>query len=49
MGTVTSLIVAAVIGVALATGTVATVLKVSVQTPENTTQVEQKLIQYGQR
>jgi hypothetical protein len=49
MGTVTSVLVAAVVGVALAVATTVTVVNVSQQTPEKTKPVEQPLIMYGNR
>lgn len=49
MGTVTSVLVAAFIGVALAVATTFTVVEAAQQSPEKTKQVEQPLVQYGER
>jgi hypothetical protein len=49
MGSLTSVAVAAIVGVTLAVLTTFGVVTVSQQTPENTKPVEQPLVVYGER
>jgi hypothetical protein len=49
MGSLTSVLVAAIVGVCLAVATTIGVVTVSQQTPENTRPVETPLVVYGER